>query len=101
MAEQPEAGTLRSSSFEEMLTLLTDEVAVELPFPTTGRVVRLRRSPLAPEYFDIAVFCVGDEDHEGHLIDGRELQTQDELEGILRAVKTDEELNQMLKALMS
>lgn len=103
MAEMPEFGQTATGTLESIFADLREnpEVGVELQFPTIGAVVRLRVNPLAHEYFDLALFCVGDEEHEAHLADMRELQSDEEVADALLTLRQQDELQGMLAALFS
>jgi hypothetical protein len=101
MAEMPEVGVPTTGTLESIFRNLLDhrELMYELPFPTIGGLVRLRVTPDAEgEYFDFALFCIGDEEHEGHLINGQELLTEDEVTELLMLVRQQEEVRQMIRA---
>jgi len=105
MSETPEVGQLHSDTLENIFKTLRENaetVGTELPFPALGAAVRIRVTPNSGgQFFDMALLCAGDAEHEAHVADIRELQTEEEITAALVALRQQEAVRQMIGALLN
>lgn len=107
MSETPDGGVHMQGTRDDMFDHLRenrDTRCIGLQFPGLGCRVLVKVSASAPAddlLYDIIVLCQGDGDpgHEEHPVDGRELQTRQEIEELLDGLHRQEQLHQLMAML--
>lgn len=81
-----------------------DTRCIGLSFPNLGCRVMIKvteSSPADALFYDIIVLCPGDENHEEHPVDGRQMQTREEIEDLLDNLRGQDQLQGFIAAVMS